>query len=113
MSSSPTEDRLRQVAQCYDHALEAVLTGDVERAESLLQWSEDQLRTVQSPAADNVLEQGARSRALDAYGRLLDALRQARDATLSDLMQVRRGQQALAGYGGRADHVGTVYSDDV
>src|SRR6185503_4057727 len=103
MSSSPTEDRLRAVARCYDQALEAVLTGDVERVESLLQWSEDQLLTVQAPEQDNVLEQGARGRALEAYGRLLDALRHARDATLSDLMQVRKGQQVLAGYGGRID----------
>lgn len=113
MPSSRTEDVLSAVARCYDAALEAVLRDDIDRVESLLLSCEDQVRSLQDAKLDNVLEQGARDRARDSYGRLLDALKQARTATQRELEQVWKGQHALAGYGGRSEATGVRVSSDV
>ena len=113
MPSSRTEDRLALIASGYDAALEAVLRDDIERAESLLITCEESIRGLQDAELDNVLELGARNKARDSFGRLLDALKLARNATQRDLEQVWKGQQALAGYGGRSETVGTRVSSDV
>lgn len=112
MPSSPTEERLAALTIGYDAALEAVLLDDLERAESLLIGCDEMVRGIPAPEHDDEREKLARTKALDAYGRLVDALRQARDATQKDLQQVWQGQHALSGYGGRSDSVGTRVSSD-
>ncbi len=113
MPSSPAEQRLARISDAYNQALEAILRDDIERVESLLQLCEQDLIGLQDAARDNVVEQGLRDQAITAYGRLLDALKQARTVTLGELEKIQIGKQLLARYGGRSDPTGTNVSSDV
>jgi len=55
----------------------------------------------------------AREAARSCHGRLLDALTQARSATMHELAEVRRGLQVLKGYRHRTEPTGTRVSSDV
>lgn len=113
MPSSPTESRLVALAARYDIALEAVLRDELARVASLLDECDLEVRSVQPARHDDAAEASARAKAIEAHGRLLDAMRQAKDATQLELQRIWKGQEVLAGYGSRSEATGTHVSTDV
>jgi len=93
------EERLRQVGNSYQVALEALLQGDLETAAGALLDSDDLLALPQQE-----LPPGADLRALHgqvtaAHQRLFSTLSCLQAQTLEELTRARRGRQALKVYG--------------
>lgn len=112
MPSSPTEARLLGLAHRYDSALEAVLRDELDRVQVLLAECEGEATSMPPPDLDLPAESEARDKVIRAHGRLLDALRQAKDATQRELQQIWKGKEILAGYGSRSEVRGTQVSTD-
>ena len=107
MASSTTEEALRQIADAYDRALEAVGRSDLDRVQSLVDEAERVLASVQHPGQDSKQERELRRRGMESHGRLVAAMGGSRREVLLHLQKIRQGRKMLKTYGHRAQSVGT------
>ncbi len=107
MASSPTEEALRQIANAYDRALEAIGRSDLDRVQSLVDDAERVLVSVQHPGQDSKRERELRRRGMESHGRLVAAMGGSRREVLLHLQKIRQGRKMLKTYGHRGESVGT------
>jgi hypothetical protein len=107
MASSPADAAtpsarafaLQELIACWDQGYEALVRGEVDRAQALLDVAEDHVATAGDGHGDNAHEAALRTSAASSRGRLEHAIRAGLDGVQQELGRTRRGGRALRGYG--------------
>ena len=100
-TASPVAFALEELTVCWTQAYEAMARGDLDRVTGLLDLAQAQVPAAGDGRADSPEEAALRRRAHTAFGLLRHAMNEGMTAIREELGRARKGQKALADYGGR------------
>ncbi len=99
MASNDAEFALRETIACWDQAYEALVRGDLERVEALLEIAGENLERAAALGSTSALPPELHAEATSARGRLEHAMHAGLQGLREELSRSRQGGKALRGYG--------------
>jgi len=102
----PVAFALQELIACWDQAYEALVRGDLDRVQSLLDVAGDHVARAGDGRTDSPGEARLRNDAASARGRLEHGMKAGLTGLQDELARTRRGARALRGYGNAARGVG-------
>lgn len=116
MSSSPAPTAvafaLQELIACWNQGYEALVRGDLDRVQALVDIADDHVPTAGDGTADSAAEAALRQEAILARGRLEHGMKAGLAGLQDELARVRRGGQVLRGYANPLGRIGESVTRD-
>ncbi len=97
-TASPVAFALQELTACWNQGYEALVRGDLERVQSLLELADDHVTAAGNGRGDSAAEALLRSAAATARGRLEHGMRAGMAGVQDELARGRVGAKMLRGY---------------
>lgn len=108
-AAEPVAFALQELIACWDQAYAALVQGDLDEVDALLEVADEHLGAAGDGRTDTPEAARLRATALGSRGRLEHGMRSGLAGLAEELARVRHGQKTLRGYGrtdvGVGDHV--------
>lgn len=112
ISAGAVEFALQELIACWDQSYEALLRGDLDRVQALLEVADDHVATASHDVVDSPAAAQLRLAAATSRGRLEHGMRKGKQGVQDELAQTRVGAKVLRGYGNPALGLGNSVSRD-
>lgn len=98
-TATPVAFALQELIACWDQGYEALVRGDLERVQALLDVADDHVARAGEGRSDSPAEAKLRGHAASARGRLEHGMKAGLTGLQDELARTRRGAKVLRGYG--------------